>query len=96
MARKASTAPREPIVFEPDGKILSAFLMSDGDFDIIQGPIGSGKTDTAVMRLFRHASQQPQQRDGTRRSRFAIVRSTFPELKTTTIPSFTELFPEGS
>ena len=96
MARKASTAPREPIVFEPDGKILSAFLMSDGDFDIIQGPIGSGKTDTAVMRLFRHASQQPKQRDGTRRSRFAIVRSTFPELKTTTIPSFTELFPEGS
>ncbi|MFC5373978.1 hypothetical protein ACFPIF_15550 [Brevundimonas faecalis] len=95
MARKATTAPPEPIVFQPDGNILSAFLMSDGDFDIIQGPIGSGKTDTAVMRLFRHASQQPTQRDGVRRSRWAIVRSTFPELKTTTIPSFTERFPEG-
>ena len=88
-------SPPEPLVFQPDGQMLSAFLMSDGDFDIIQGPIGSGKTDTAVMRLFRHASQQPKQRDGIRRSRFAIVRSTFPELKTTTIPSFTNLFPEG-
>ncbi len=34
--------------------------------------------------------------DKVRRSRFAIVRSTFPELKTTTIPSFVNLFPEGS
>lgn len=97
MARKAATqAPREPIVFEPDGAILSAFLMSNGDFDLIQGPIGSGKTDCALMRLFRHASEQPVQRDGRRRSRFAIVRQTFPELKTTTIRSFTELFPEGN
>ncbi|WP_374387095.1 hypothetical protein [Brevundimonas sp.] len=96
MARKASTAPKEPIRFEPDGQILSAFLMSDADFDLIQGPIGSGKTDCAIMRLFRHASQQPRQRDGKRRSRFAIVRQTFPELKTTTIPSFTGLFPEGN
>jgi hypothetical protein len=97
MARKAPPPPpREPIRFEPDGKILSAFLLANNDFDIIQGPIGSGKTDCAIMRLFRHASQQPAQRDGRRRSRFAIVRSTFPELKTTTIPSFCNLFPEGS
>lgn len=96
MARKASTAPREPIRFEPDGKVLSAFLMANADFDIIQGPIGSGKTDAAIMRLFRHAGQQPRQKDGMRRSRFAIVRSTFPELKTTTIPSFVNLFPEGN
>jgi len=97
MARKPPPAPnREPIRFEPDGKILSAFMQSQGEFDIIQGPIGSGKTDAAIMRLFAHASQQPRQRDGLRRSRFAIVRSTFPELKTTTIPSFCNLFPEGS
>lgn len=97
MARKPSpTPPKEPIRFEPDGKILSAFMMSTGDFDVIQGPIGSGKTDAAIMRLFKHASEQPQQRDGKRRSRWAIVRSTFPELKTTTIPSFCNLFQEGS
>ena len=96
MARKSHVnAPREPIVFEPDGEILSAFLQSNGEFDLIQGPIGSGKTDTALMRLFRHASEQPLQRDGRRRSRWAIVRQTFPELKTTTIRSFLDLFPEG-
>jgi hypothetical protein len=96
MPRPAPPAPSaDPIRFEPDGQILSAFMQSAGEFDIIQGPIGSGKTDAAIMRLFAHASQQPVQRDGIRRSRFAIVRSTFPELKTTTIPSFCNLFPEG-
>lgn len=97
MARKPQRdrpAP-EPLVFEPDGYILSQFLMSNGEFDAIQGPIGSGKTDTASMRMFRHCTEQPKQADGIRRSRWAVVRQTFPELKTTTIKSFCELFPEG-
>lgn len=96
-ARKTNhaQAPAEPLRFEPDGAILSAFLLGNGKADIIQGPIGSGKTDCAIMRMFRHASEQPTQRDGVRRSRWAIVRQTFPELKTTTIPSFTQMFPEG-
>lgn len=96
MARKPAPKPTpEPLVFAPDGQILTAFLMSNAEFDIIQGPIGSGKTDTASMRMFRHCSEQPVQRDGMRRSRWAVVRQTFPELKTTTIKSFCELFPEG-
>ena len=45
MARKApAPPPREPIRFEPDGAILSKFLLANNEFDIIQGPIGSGKS----------------------------------------------------
>jgi len=83
------------MVFEPDGEILTRFLLASGDVDVIQGPIGSGKTRTAIMRMLRHASEQPVSRSGLRKSRWAVVRQTFPELKTTTINAFLELFPEG-
>lgn len=92
-------APPEPLVFEPDGVILTQFLMTPqgpGKLDIIQGPIGSGKTRAAIMRMVRHASEQPLTRSKKRKSRWAVVRQTFPELKTTTINAFLELFPEGN
>jgi hypothetical protein len=100
MARRTETmAPPEPLVFEPDGLILTQFLMTPqgpGKLDIIQGPIGSGKTRAAIMRMVRHASEQPLTRSKKRKSRWAVVRQTFPELKTTTINAFLELFPEGT
>jgi hypothetical protein len=86
----------EPITFECDGWTLERFLLSEDEVDIIQGPIGSGKTRAAIMRMVRHASQQPVQRDGIRRSRWMVVRQTYPELKSTTIKAFTETFPEGA
>lgn len=92
----APAGKSETINFEPDGYVLERFLMSDGDADIIQGPIGSGKTRAAIMRMIRHCSEQPKQRDGKRRSRWGIIRQTYPELKTTTIAAFIEMFPDGS
>ncbi len=71
--------------------------MSDNKVDIIQGPIGSGKTNAMFRRLGRHAMQQaPSQRDGLRRTRWAIVRNTFPELKRTTIPTWRRVWPAES
>src|SRR5665213_3646572 len=76
-------------LYEPDGAALTQYLMSNNKVDIIQGPIGSGKTNAMFRRLGRHAMQQaPSPRDGLRRTRWAIVRSTFPELKRTTIPTW--------
>lgn len=97
MSRKPETteAPA-PITFECDGWTLEQFLLNDDEVGIIQGPIGSGKTRAAIMRMVRHASQQPKQRDGMRRSRWLVVRQTYPELKSTTIKAFTETFPEGA
>jgi hypothetical protein len=81
-------------IFEPDGAVLTKFLMSDGHVDVIQGPIGSGKTTTMFRRLGRHAMlQKPSPRDGLRRTRWAVVRNTFPELKRTTIPTWRSVWP---
>jgi len=91
-----AAATGENISFEPDGWTLEQFLLNNSQAALIQGPIGSGKTRAAIMRMIRHCGEQPKQRDGIRRSRWAVVRQTYPELKTTTIAAFLELFPDGS
>jgi len=55
----------------------------------IMGPIGSGKSVCCVEELKRNALwvQKPGP-DGVRRTRWAIVRNTYPELKATTIKTF--------
>ncbi len=45
-------------LYEPDGLALTQYLMSNNKVDIIQGPIGSGKTNAMFRRLGRHAMQQ--------------------------------------
>jgi hypothetical protein len=90
-----NSANHEPLTFEVDGKVLDAFLFDDSPVGVIQGPIGSGKTRAALMRMIRHCSEQPVQRDKKRHSRWLVVRQTYPELKTTTIKAFLETFPEG-
>jgi hypothetical protein len=91
-----NSANHEPLTFEVDGKVLDAFLFDNSPVAIIQGPIGSGKTRAALMRMIRHCSEQPKQKDGKRRSRWLVVRQTYPELKTTTIKAFPRPSPRGS
>jgi hypothetical protein len=63
--------------------------------DIIQGPLGSGKTKAMCVRIMRHAQEQVASPvDGLRYTRFAMVRNTFPDLKRTTIRTWLETFPE--
>jgi hypothetical protein len=62
----------------------------------LMGPVGSGKSHGfGCAKLMAHANMQPVQKDGYRRSRYAIIRNTGPELKSTTIKTFTGVFPEG-
>lgn len=60
----------------------------------IRGPIGSAKTSTCCIELFRRASQQAPDAEGIRPTRFVALRNTGPELKTTTIKSWLDWFPE--
>lgn len=61
----------------------------------IMGPVGSGKSYACCAELFKIAVQQkPSPRDGIKYSRFAIVRNSYPMLKTTTLKTWLELFPE--
>ncbi len=56
----------------------------------------SGKSVACCCELMRIAMMQEPDSKGYRKSRFAIVRNTSPELKTTTINTWREWFPEES
>jgi hypothetical protein len=78
------------------GTKVCDFVMSDREVDIIQGPLGSGKTRALCARIMRHAQQQRVSKiTGARMSRWAVVRNTYPDLKTTTIRTWLEMFPEN-
>lgn len=83
-------------VYRPDGEVLRSFVADESRVAIIRGPIGSGKSMGSMMRIWRHAMQQVRQRDGVRRSRWAIVRNTYPDLEQSTVKTWLDLFPEGS
>ena len=81
------------IVYEPPGPVTRAFLKSDAFVKGVMGPFGSGKSTVCVMEIIRRAKQQVVGADGKRRSRWAVVRNTYPELKTTTIKTWHQWVP---
>jgi hypothetical protein len=70
------------------------FINDPSFVSTILGPIGSGKSYAACFKMFKNAVEQ-EAYDGVRLSRYALVRNTYSELKTTTLKSWTELFPEN-
>lgn len=68
-------------------------MTSDAFVRGIRGPFGSGKSTVCVMEIMRRAQLQPQGNDGRRRSRWAVIRNTYPELQTTTIKTWHQWFP---
>lgn len=74
---------------EPTAKL---FHESDALFRGIRGPIGSGKTVACCWELFRMAVKQ-EPLNGVRRTRWGIVRQSYPELKSTTIKTWQDWFP---
>lgn len=59
----------------------------------LMGPIGSGKSVACCWEIFRMARLQKPNADGVRKTRFAIIRQTYPELKSTTIKTWQDWFP---
>jgi hypothetical protein len=77
------------------GTKVADFMTSNRPVDYIQGPLGSGKTKACCVRLMRHAQEQGKSPvDGLRRTRFALVRNTMPDLKRSTMRTWLETFPE--
>lgn len=74
---------------------LARMLRSDARVRCVVGPFGSGKSSGCVVEILRRALQQAPQADGKRRSRWAVVRNTYPELRDTTIRTFLDWIPEG-
>lgn len=80
--------------YKPDGATLRAFMRDDSFVRGLRGPIGSGKSVACAVELFRRALAQAPDADGVRRTRWAVIRNTNPQLKTTTIKTWLEWFPE--
>jgi hypothetical protein len=81
------------IHYKPPGPVASAFMWDTSFFRGIMGPFGSGKSTVCIMDMLEKAVTQKVGLDGKRRSRWAVVRNTYPELRTTTIKSWHQWVP---
>jgi hypothetical protein len=74
---------------------LVPFFTCENFISLISGPVGSGKSSAAVMKIAYMAKLMKAGADGIRRSRCVVVRNTNQMLTDATIPTFTTWFPEG-
>lgn len=78
---KAHAGPEYEWILPPT---VGRFLQSQAFVRLIIGPVGSGKSSGCVAEIIRRAAEQEPGPDGKRRSRFAVVRNTYGELRDTT------------
>lgn len=64
-------------------KTVGKFMASDAFVRLIVGPVGSGKSMGCIMEMLRRATEQAPNAQGVRKTRFAIVRNTLPQIKQT-------------
>lgn len=76
--------------------IVSQFMQCDARMRLILGPFGSGKSVGSQVDIPRRAAAQEKGPDGLRKTRFAVIRNTRPQLRDTTIKTWLEWFPNGS
>lgn len=81
-------------VYKPPGPVAKRFMMSNARVRGIRGPWGSGKSTVCVIELLRRAQMQRPGPDGIRRTRWAVIRNTYPELKMTTIKTWHDWVPK--
>ena len=82
--------------YKPDGEIIKKFMKDTSFFRGIRGPVGSGKSVACCIEIFRRALQQEKNSEGIRKSRWAVIRNTNPQLRTTTIKTWLDWFDENS
>lgn len=80
---------KSPVVWE--------FLNSNSFVRGMMGPVGSGKSYACAAEIMMRAvRQKPSPIDGIRYTRWAIVRNSYPMLRTTTLKTWMDLFPEST
>lgn len=81
-------------IYEPDGPTLVGFMLSDARVRIIRGPIRSGTSSMCCHEIWRRACGQEPGPDGVRRTRWAVIRNTYPDLTQSTVKTWLAWFPE--
>lgn len=88
-------AYRPSFYFDAAPTIGQFITDSESLFRVVIGPVGSGKTTGMCCEVMRIADMQLcYPGDAYKRARIAIIRNTTPELKTTTINTWKDWFPE--
>lgn len=77
---------------KPQGPVLEAYMLSRERVSFIMGPLGSGKTYQSCQKLFSLMCEQKPNQNGRRKSRWLAIRNTYPDLTSTTIKDWLELY----
>lgn len=89
---RTADRPTIEITYRPQGKVLEQYILSTSKRTFIRGPLGSGKTNASCWKGFRICLQQEPDSQGVRKTRGLAVRNTYPELFSTTIKDWLEMF----
>jgi hypothetical protein len=79
------------LVYTPS-KTGLAFHQSNAFVRVIMGPVGSGKSTINCADIIFQSARMPAWNKGVRSSKFLIIRNTYAELKTTTLPEWLHWF----
>lgn len=83
------------VIAKPSGAVSSAFAACNDEVRCLMGPIGSGKSTRCIMEILkRSAEQRRSTADGKRKTRWAVVRNTYPELISTTVKTWHQWVPK--
>lgn len=88
-----TAAPRQIDVKFRAPPTLARMLRSNAFVRVAVGPVGSGKSSACVFEIIRRAHAQAASADGVRRTRFAVIRNTYRELRDTTRRTFEQWVP---
>lgn len=100
-----SNAGGVDLEWAPPGPVAEEFMASSARIQVINGPIGSGKTTAVLMKIIKIARQQTPSRryrikdpNGefvpVRQVKFTVVRDTYRQLWRSIIPSWHKRMPE--
>lgn len=82
-------------IYRVEYPVLGRFIQSTAAVQVIQGPVGSGKSKAANLKLWALANLQKPGPDGLRHTRWGVIRNTYPELRSTTIRTWLDTYPEN-
>lgn len=89
-----SEGEAQAMTMNPVGPVADRFSKDRAFISIIMGPYGSAKTTTCFQKIIWATMWQRPGPDGVRRSRGAIVRATYDQLKSNVMDDFFAWFPK--
>lgn len=84
--------PKIEFNYAPQGATLEQYILSKEQRTFICGPLGSSKTNASCWKVFRGMIEQEPNPQGIRKTRWAGIRNTYPDLFSTTIKDWLEMF----